>query len=94
MYISTRAATIRNLLVSITNGSLTLIILLIAPLGLASVIVNTLLVTVSTYVVVTVADRVIVWLSPEAQAELLSQIDSRQQILKRYSQSSDLERRK
>ncbi len=94
MYISTRAATIRNLLVSITNGSLTLIILLIAPLGLASVIVNTLLVTFSTYVVVTVADRVIVWLSPESQAELLAQFESRQQNLKRYSQSSDLERRR
>jgi Na+/serine symporter len=44
MYISPRAAKVRNVLVSAANGSITLIILLIAPLGLAAVIINTLLV--------------------------------------------------
>jgi hypothetical protein len=50
---------IRNLLVSISTGGITLMILLIAPLGLAAVIVNTLLVTIATYGVSSVADRVI-----------------------------------
>jgi hypothetical protein len=44
MYISPRTAFTRNSLVSIGTGSITLVILLIAPLGLAAVIINTLLV--------------------------------------------------
>jgi hypothetical protein len=35
MFISPRAAAVRNALVAVANGSITLIILLIAPLGLA-----------------------------------------------------------
>ncbi len=45
MYISRRFATVRNVSVSTVNGGITLVILLIAPLGLAAVIINTLLVT-------------------------------------------------
>lgn len=41
MYISTRAAVVRNLATAITNGAITLTLLLIAPLGLAAVIGNT-----------------------------------------------------
>lgn len=59
MYISPEAAQLRNRLVAAITGSLTLIILLIAPLGLAAVIVNTLLVTVTTYGVSQTADRMI-----------------------------------
>jgi hypothetical protein len=54
------------------NGGITLIILLIAPLGLAAVIINTLLVAVSTYIVASAADRVILWLELEQNAELTS----------------------
>jgi len=71
-----RAAKLRNILVSAVNGGITLIILLIAPLGLAAVIVNTLLVMAATYGVSTVADRVITWLQPSSEAELLSEYNS------------------
>ncbi|MEH2327349.1 MAG: CRISPR-associated protein Csx18 [Nostoc sp.] len=70
MYISRRGAKLRNALVSIFNGSVTLVILLIAPLGLMAVIINTVLVTLGTYVVSNVADRVITALEPEQNAEL------------------------
>lgn len=73
MYSSPRAANVRNLLVSVANGSITLIILLIAPLGLAAVIVNTLLVMVATYGITTIADRVMAGLQPPAEAQLLSE---------------------
>ena len=65
MYISRRSATFRNVSISTVNSGITLIILLIAPLGLAAVIINTLLVAVSTYIVASAADRVILWLEPE-----------------------------
>ncbi|MGQ4648930.1 CRISPR-associated protein Csx18 [Lyngbya aestuarii] len=83
MYLSPRAAQVRNTLVSISNGSITLIILLIAPLGLAAVIINTLLVTIATYAVSSMADRVIAWLSPSVQAELLSSTNPSQGSLSR-----------
>ncbi|MFM7363654.1 MAG: CRISPR-associated protein Csx18 [Cuspidothrix sp.] len=72
MYISRRFATVRNFSVSAVNGSVTLVILLIAPLGLAAVIINTLLVTMTTYIVCHLSDRVILWLEPEQNAELTS----------------------
>ncbi|MGF1674073.1 MAG: CRISPR-associated protein Csx18 [Rivularia sp. (in: cyanobacteria)] len=71
MYISLRTAFTRNTLVSISNGAITLIILLIAPMGLAGVIINTLLVTASTFAVSTVADRVLLWLDGGQNAEFL-----------------------
>ncbi|MBS3028749.1 MAG: hypothetical protein HCA25_17140 [Dolichospermum sp. DET50] len=70
MYISRRSATVRNVSVSTVNGGITLVILLIAPLGLAAVIINTLLVTFSTYILSIAADRVMLWLEPEQKAEL------------------------
>jgi hypothetical protein len=45
---------------------------LIAPLGLAAVIINTMLVAVATYIVASTADRVVLWLEPEQNAELTS----------------------
>ncbi|MBW4667112.1 MAG: hypothetical protein KME60_06600 [Cyanomargarita calcarea GSE-NOS-MK-12-04C] len=71
MYISPRTAFTRNSLVSIGTGIITLVILLIAPLGLVAVIINTLLVTAATFVVSTVADRVLLWLEPGQKAEVL-----------------------
>ncbi|BAZ87171.1 CRISPR-associated protein Csx18 [Dolichospermum compactum] len=72
MYISRRSATVRNVSISTVNGGITLVILLIAPLGLAAVIINTILVTVTTYIVASAADRVVLWLEPEQNAELTS----------------------
>lgn len=72
MYISRRSATVRNALVSVANGGVTLVILLIAPMGLAAVIINALLVTFATYIVSSAADRVVKWLEPEGKAELIS----------------------
>jgi hypothetical protein len=90
MYISPRATRVRNLLVSTINGSITLIILLVAPLGLAAVIINTLLVTVATYAVSSVADRVIAWLLPPTQAELLSQSHPNSTSLRRQQRLESL----
>lgn len=70
MYISRRSATVRNVSISTVNGGITLVILLIAPLGLAAVIINTILATVTTYIVASAADRVVLWLEPEQNAEL------------------------
>ncbi len=85
MYISPRARQVRNSLVSISSGSITLIILLIAPLGLAAVIINTLLVTVATYAVSSVADWVIAWLLPPTQAELFQESNPNFRSLRRQS---------
>jgi hypothetical protein len=84
MYISPRVATLRHVLVSIFNGGITLIILLIAPLGLAAVIINTLLVTMATYVVSGIADRVIILLLPEQKAEFISASKPRNKGIKRH----------
>ncbi|MBR8829387.1 MAG: hypothetical protein DSM107014_16060 [Gomphosphaeria aponina SAG 52.96 = DSM 107014] len=62
MYITTRGMILRNATAAIFNGSITLGILLIAPLGLAAVITNTLLVTGSTFLVCSGADLVVSWL--------------------------------
>jgi len=61
---SPRAALVRNVIVSGTSGAFTLIILLIAPLGLAAVIFNTLLVTAACFVTSSTADRVVIYLNP------------------------------
>ncbi len=88
MHISTRTAGFRNLALSAVNGAITLIVLLIAPLGLAAVIINTLLIAVATFVAGEVADRVIRYLQPssaEAAFRNSQQIQSRdrQQIDRR-----------
>ncbi len=94
MYISTRAQQIRNILVAGSTGSITLIILLIAPLGLAAVIINTLLVTLATYGVSSVADRVMAWLSPPTQAELLKESNPNSRSLRRQQCSESFMQRR
>lgn len=74
MYISPRVALIRNLSVSIVSGGITLVILLIAPLGLMAVIINTLLVTFATYATNIFVDRVIVFLQRDRQSDLFPQL--------------------
>jgi hypothetical protein len=62
MVISQRAAFIRNVLMAGTNGAITLVILLIAPLGLAAVWINTLLVVAASFGTATLSDRIILFL--------------------------------
>jgi len=64
MYLTYRSALIRNLSVAAVNGAITLMILLIAPLGLAAVIANTILVTGATFFTATFADTAIRYLQP------------------------------
>lgn len=90
MYISSRAALVRNVSASLVNGAITLIVLLIAPLGIVAVIINTLLVIVATYTVTIAADKVMVFLQRDKQAELLSKSGDSQI---RYRNSSKLDRR-
>ena len=67
MYLSFRAAIVRNVVVSGINCVVTLTLLLIAPLGLAAVISNTVMVTLSTLLVCTLGDVVVMWLSRGGQ---------------------------
>lgn len=62
MYVTFRSALVRNAVVSVFNGGLTLAILLIAPLGLAAVISNTVLIALSTLVMTTAGDGVVYFL--------------------------------
>ena len=94
MYISPRVSIVRNILVSFFNGGITLVILLIAPLGLAAVIINTLLVAVTTYVVSSVADGAIAWLEQSEEAELISPSKPRGKSINRYLRHSLLGRRR
>ena len=90
MYITSRASTIRNFSLAAVNGTITLIILLIAPLGLATVISNTFLVTVATFFASTVADQIVRYLQPSRAQEIPNSLDSTpesSQILPRDSQS-------
>lgn len=77
---------VRNGLVAGANGAVTLVILLIAPLGLATVLVNTVLVVLCSYVVGQTADRVVKGLGPpkSLRAEVLPQ---------GHSSGTDLEKR-
>ena len=75
-----RAALVRNILVAGTNGAITLIILLIAPLGLAAVIMNTVLVTVASFLSGQAADRVVGFLQNDAYA-LRSPSDTSVEVL-------------
>jgi hypothetical protein len=69
MYISNKAAFARNVATASVNGLITLIILLIAPLGLMAVIVNTILISISTFLVCSSGDKVVKWLTTRRSYE-------------------------
>jgi hypothetical protein len=69
MYINQRSQLVRNIALAIANGGITLIILLIAPLGLAAVIINTILITISTFATATASDRIIKYIQPNRQPQ-------------------------
>ncbi|WP_341731072.1 CRISPR-associated protein Csx18 [Microcoleus sp. EPA2] len=90
MYITSRASTIRNFSLAAVNGTITLIILLIAPLGLAAVISNTFLVTLATFFASTIADQIVRYLQPSRIKEIPNSLDytpESSQILPRDSQN-------
>lgn len=78
MFVSKRAAQVRNLAVALVNGAVTLVILLIAPLGLMAVITNTALVVIVTYLTATIGDRLLRYLQADTplRAELISPPDA------------------
>lgn len=88
MYISHRAALVRNLAVSLLNGGITLIILLIAPLGLAAVIINTLLVTLASFINTTAGDTIVRFLQPTQIKTMIAEIISQQSIIINSSQKN------
>lgn len=81
MYLSRRSALVRNVSIAAVNGGITLIILLIAPMGLAAVIINTLLVTFSSFATATAADRVILFLAPPAKRSELNRGQDQQELV-------------
>ncbi|WP_071453623.1 CRISPR-associated protein Csx18 [Gloeomargarita lithophora] len=62
---------VRNLLAALVNGGVTLTVLLIAPLGLAAVITNTILVMVCTFFGEEVTDFFVGMLRQSITGELL-----------------------
>jgi hypothetical protein len=101
MYFTPRAAQVRNVSVAVMNGLITLVVLLIAPLGLAAVLINTLLVMVATYLTATVADRIVGYLQGDRPSGTLGgnrprQVelhDRTESSLDRPQSGSDLEQR-
>jgi hypothetical protein len=64
---------VRNIAVSLVNGIITLIILLIAPLGLLAVITNTVLITFSTYFLLSFSDKILIRLFGTKEQRLIEQ---------------------
>ncbi len=86
MYISHRAALVRNLGVAICNGAITLIILLIAPLGLTAVIINTILVALASFVNAAAGDSIVRFLQPAQIKTIIAEIINQNSIIINSSQ--------
>jgi hypothetical protein len=101
MYLSYRSLFVRNVLVAVANGSITLVILLIAPMGLAGVITNTLMITIASFVSATFADRVIYFLQGSQQVAFLETdqvkaievLEQATALVKRLNQQSQIQKR-
>lgn len=79
--ITLQGAFVRSTLLSIINGGITLTILLIAPLGLAAVIANTVLITVCTFMVNSFSEIVVQWaLKAQSSNATLSEPNSNTQL--------------
>lgn len=70
-FLTSKMARVRNISVSAANGIISLTILLIAPMGLFAVIVNTLLIVAATYGTLTVSDRILVYLLRDERRDSL-----------------------
>jgi hypothetical protein len=62
MLISWKGGLIKSIAIAFINGLITLILLLIAPLGLAIVITNTIIIAFSSFMVSIVFDFITIWL--------------------------------
>lgn len=91
MFISSRGALVRNGVLAVINGGITLVILLIAPLGLAAVIVNTVLVSAATLMAGFLVDRVVVYLYPVPQGDVRIHEGSRPARVTRQFEAQDLD---
>jgi len=91
MLLSKRVRLIRSIAASLVNGIITLIILLIAPLGLLAVITNTILVLVSTFLVFSLSDVVLIWMFGGQQPR---GINSRQGMVSNWIQNQMTDRTK
>ncbi|MGF1496124.1 MAG: CRISPR-associated protein Csx18 [Elainellaceae cyanobacterium] len=77
MYLTPRAAFVRNLSVAIVNGAVTYILLIIAPLGLMAVFINTILVAIASFATASASDRIILFLmGDQGRAEMLGRQSS------------------
>lgn len=94
MYLSMRVAFVRNIAASAINSLVTLVLLLIAPLGLAAVIVNTVLVGISTFLVCSACDIVVGWLSHANPPERLLTKDRQGKIVSRSQKPQNIEQRR
>jgi hypoxanthine-guanine phosphoribosyltransferase len=92
MFISHQTAKKRNLAIALMNGSITLIILLIAPLGLLAVIVNTILITLASYGTGVMSDRVIYYLSQRQQNSFANNQSNQSVYPPTERQSDDIRR--
>lgn len=70
-FLTDKVARVRNISVSVANGIISLTILLIAPMGLFAVIVNTLLIVAATYGSLTASDRILVYLLRDERRDSL-----------------------
>lgn len=66
MLISWKSSLIKSITIAFINGLITLAILLIAPLGLATVIINTIIIATSSFVVNITFDFITMWLLKSA----------------------------
>ncbi|MEN9216273.1 MAG: CRISPR-associated protein Csx18 [Gloeomargarita sp. HHBFW_bins_162] len=82
-----RQLQVRNLVLAVVNGVITLVVLLIAPLGLAAVITNTVLVTGATWLTATLMDGVCFWLMPGSLPRPSGQQEPVSSALERTSES-------
>ena len=70
-FLTSKMARVRNISVSVANGAISLVILLIAPMGLFAVIVNTLSIVAATYGTLTASDRILVYLLRDERRDSL-----------------------
>ncbi|KOR34717.1 MULTISPECIES: CRISPR-associated protein Csx18 [Planktothricoides] len=92
MYLSMRGLVIRHISVAFINGAITLMILLIAPLGLAAVITNTVLIMASTLLSSAMVDGIVRFLTP-GQVKILEEVQRQEAKLRQTEKVDEIEGR-
>jgi len=92
MLISCKGSLIKSIAIAFFNGLITLILLLIAPLGLAAVIMNTIMITVSSFMVSVIFDVITIWLLKSPNNNFFDvPYDNKMEQL-RHKKSSEIQR--